>query len=127
SADKDGFATAREPGHQLDTTAGTEVVLVMAEGVEFSVRVLSPEGQPVAGASGKLISESGDTRGFADAGRMLTSLFAGKGVSNSKGLLALGNFAPGKYQLEVSRGGLRAKQAVKLEEGPPQTLTLRLE
>ncbi|HTF90667.1 MAG TPA: carboxypeptidase regulatory-like domain-containing protein [Planctomycetota bacterium] len=127
SADKDGFATAREQAHQLGQVSGAEVVLVMAEGVEFSVRVLSPQGQPIAGASGNLISESGDTRGFADAGRMLTSLFAGKGVSNSKGLLALGNFAPGNYQLEVSRGSLRAKQAVKLEEGPPQTLTVRLE
>ena len=104
-----------------------EAVLVMAEGVEFSVRVLSAQGQPIPGASGRLISEAGDSPGFADAGRMLTSLFAGKGVSNSKGILELGNFAPGSYSLEVSRGNQRAKQAVKLEEGPPLSLTVRLE
>ncbi|HUR28600.1 MAG TPA: carboxypeptidase-like regulatory domain-containing protein, partial [Planctomycetota bacterium] len=127
SADKDGFASARERGHMLNETSTAEVVLVLAEGVEVTVRVLSPQGQPIAGASGKLVSEAGDSRGFADAGRMLSSLFAGKGVSNSKGLLSLGNFSPGKYSLEVSRGSQRAKQAVVLEEGPPFSVTVRLE
>ncbi len=127
TADKDGFATARERAHPLSDVASAEARLVMAEGIEFSVRVLSPQGLPIPGASGKLVSASGDSRGFADAGRMLTSLFAGKGVSNSKGILALGNFAPGDYSLEVSRGAMRAKQQVKLEEGPPLTLTVRLE
>ena len=127
SADKDGFASAREQGHVLTDTAATEAVLVLVEGVEFSVRVLSSQGQPIPGASGRLTSKAGDSRGFADAGRMLTSLFAGKGVSNSKGLLSMGNFAPGKYSLEIARGTQRAKQAVLLEEGPPLTLTVRLE
>jgi protocatechuate 3,4-dioxygenase beta subunit len=127
TADKDGFATAREKAHVLSETGNAEVTFVMAEGVEFSVRVLSPQGAPIPGASGRLVSEAGDSRGFADAGRMLTSLFAGKGVSNTKGLLAMGNFAPGKYSLEVSRGNQRAKLAVVLEEGPPLTMTVRLE
>ena len=126
TADKDGFATAREDKYSLTESGAAECVLVLAEGVEVSVRVLSAQGEPIAGATGKLVSEAGEAKGFADAGRMLTSLFAGKGVSNSKGMLALGNFAPGKYSLEVSRGGQRASESVVLEEGPALTITLRL-
>ncbi len=126
NADKDGFASARLEGYTLGELVGPECILVLAEGVEVSVRVLSSAGDPVAGASGQLVAAGGGARGFADAGRLLTSLFAGKGVSNSKGILELGNFAPGEYALEVSRGSQRAKQTVVLEEGPPQTFTVRL-
>ena len=127
SASKDGFAAATQRGAVLSEASGDLPPLVLAEGVEASVRVLDAEGRPLAGAGGRLVSESGESSVLGDAGRVLTGLFAGKGVSNTKGLLELGNFAPGKYTLEVSRGGRRASRAVELSEGPPVTFTIRLE
>jgi hypothetical protein len=62
----------------------------------------------------------------ADVGRALTNLFAGKGVSNSAGILDLGVHAPGEYRLEVQRGLERVAESVKIEATDKVELRVRL-
>lgn len=127
SAGKDGYAAAHDKGRVLTEAGAEECVLVLSQGVEARVRVLSAQGEPLPGASGRLVSESDAGGMFGDAGRMLSRMFAGQGVSNAQGLLSLGNHDPGKYTLEISRGSLRASRAVELVEGPPVVFTVRME
>lgn len=127
TADKDGFAGARREGVEVSAGGDPSVDFVLERGVEARVRVLGSGGEPIAGARGRLIAPDAAAGASVDAGRALTRLFSGQGVSNTQGLLDLGNFAPGKYTLEVSRGDQRARQAVELEEGGAVTFTVRLQ
>jgi hypothetical protein len=128
TANKDGYAQVVVKQYELKSQGSKPLELVLREGVQVSVRVFGANGQPVSGATGRLIAKDGAQGGAsADAGRFFERFFSGAGVSDAKGVLELGNFGPGEYTLEVRRGLSQAPtQAVKLEEGAAVELRARL-
>jgi protocatechuate 3,4-dioxygenase beta subunit len=127
SASADGFASTTKRSVVVDLEHRDAVEITLPRGVEVSVKVLGPDGQPVTGATGRLV-RAGETQPVngADVGRAFTNLFSGKGVSDSKGVLELGKFEPGAYRLEVQRGQQRAQEDVKIDAGGPIELRVRL-
>lgn len=126
SASADGFADTLAREVPVSAEKSAPVDLIVRKGVEVSVKVTSA-GRPVSGATGRLVPlERGAGVAGADVGRAITNLFAGKGVSNSAGVLALGVHAPGDYKLEVQRGLERVEETVKIESTDKLELRVRL-
>ena len=91
------------------------------------MKIVGATGQPVQGATGRLVRKDGVAEvGANDVGRAFTNLFNGKGVSDAKGVLALGTFNAGDYRLEVQRGAERAQDDVTLAGSGEQVLRIRL-
>lgn len=127
SASADGYASKTLKGLVVDAEHLAALEIELPRGVEVSVKVLAANGQPVSGATGRLTKKGEEqTASGADLGRAFTNLFAGKGVSSSSGLLALGSFEPGEYVLQVQRGSQRAEEEVALVAGGPVELRVRL-
>lgn len=126
SVSADGFADTVSEDVPVRGSSTTPFDVTVREGVEVTVRVTSA-GRPVTGATGRLtpLARGRDVAG-ADVGRAITNLFAGKGVSNTAGLLALGVQAPGVYRLEVQRGLERFEEEVTIEALDKVELRARL-
>lgn len=127
SASADGFADALASKVVVSSVQSAPFDLTLVKGVEVVVRV-TRAGRPVAGATGRLapLEREGALAG-ADVGRAISNLFAGKGVSDSAGMLELGMLAPGEYRLEVQRGLERYEERVTLAPAERVELRARLE
>jgi protocatechuate 3,4-dioxygenase beta subunit len=126
SASADGFADTSASAVQVSAQRSEPLELTLRAGVSVSVRVTSA-GRPVTGATGRLAPlEGGATPTGADVGRTLSNLFAGKGVSDTSGVLELGVHAPGQYRLEVQRGLDKVVETVTIEATDKQELRVRL-
>lgn len=126
SASADGFADTLAPAVEVSGQRAEPLELKLRAGVSVSVRVTSA-GRPVTGATGRLAPlEGGATPTGADVGRTLSNLFAGKGVSDTSGVLELGVHAPGQYRLEVQRGLDKVVETVTIEALDKQELRVRL-
>jgi protocatechuate 3,4-dioxygenase beta subunit len=128
SASAERFASTTKSAVVVDLAHHDALEITLTHGVEVSVTVLGSDGRPVTGATGRLVrAGQAQPASGADVGRAVTNLFAGKGVSDSKGVLDLGLFEPGAYRLEVQRGAQRAGEDVKVEAGGPVELRARLQ
>lgn len=116
SASHERFAAAKIVDHELAKGAEKSLEFVLQEGVAVRVRVVGSDGAPLAGATATLTSRGG-AGDVADWNRTFTNLFEGKGVTDAKGELFLGHFAPGEYTLSVRRGFSKVDDEVKLEAG----------
>jgi protocatechuate 3,4-dioxygenase beta subunit len=126
TASADGFAPAIAAGIDLSGGGRDDLVLALVRGVRVRALVLAPDGSPAAGALGRLLPADGPAA--IDPEAELEGLFRGDRVTGASGELDLGLFLPGRYHLEVVRGGQRgALEDVLLEEGPPVELLVRLE
>jgi 5-hydroxyisourate hydrolase-like protein (transthyretin family) len=126
SASAEGFADTLLRDVAVSAERSTPVDVIVRNGVAVSVKVTSA-GRPVSGATGRLVPQGRESEvAGADVGRALTNLFAGKGVSNSAGILDLGVHAPGEYRLEVQRGLERVAESVKIEATDKVELRVRL-
>ncbi|MCY3003232.1 MAG: carboxypeptidase regulatory-like domain-containing protein [Planctomycetota bacterium] len=127
SVTADGFADAERKDVEVGAANAKPVELQLAQGIDVRVKVLGSNGQPVAGATGRLVPKGRaaavDER---DVGRAFNNLFNGKGVSDSKGMLGLGSFGAGEYVLEVQRGTEKASEDVTLGGSAPVELRVRL-
>ncbi|MEM7307373.1 MAG: carboxypeptidase regulatory-like domain-containing protein [Planctomycetota bacterium] len=129
TASADGFADAPVQVVEVTAEAAPDVVLTLTEGVDVVVLVRDPAGQPLQGATGRLVSEAGSGKAaVASLDRTLEGLFSGEGVSGPDGVLRLGKHAPGTYRLEVGRGTQRATlEGVTLSAGIPLELDVELD
>ncbi len=95
--------------------AGTEVGLALALAYRIPVRVISPDGSPVAGAR--------VTVGYASVG-MLQQV----GETGPEGQVAIGPIVPGPYVVSADADGYLPSESVQVDLGatplPTQTLTL---
>lgn len=127
SATHERYATGRVADHELVKGVEAPLEIVLQDGVPVSVQVRGPDGSPLAGASATLLAQGGSGTGdVADWSRTFTNLFEGKGVSDAKGELALGHFAPGTYALSVRRGFTRHDETVEIEAGGAVVLRVTL-
>ncbi|MCZ6596315.1 MAG: carboxypeptidase-like regulatory domain-containing protein [Planctomycetota bacterium] len=129
TATADDYADA--PAQEVEIAAGPnpEIEIVLYRGTEVKVWVFGPDGEPVQGATGRLVPRIGpEVPEVASLDRTIQGLFSGQGLSGPQGLLHLGRYAPGEYRLEVRRGSLAAvEEPVRLEQGPPVELEVRLQ
>lgn len=127
SVSADGFADTVASKVKVSSAQTAPYDVTLVKGIEVTVRV-TRAGRPVAGATGRLapLEREGAVAG-ADVGRAISNLFAGKGVSDSAGVLELGMLAPGEYRLEVQRGLERYEEIVKLSNAERVELRARLE
>jgi hypothetical protein len=127
SASADGFASKTVKDVVVDPERAEPLAIELVRGVEVSIRVIAANGQPLSGATGRL-ARKGQTQTVdgGDLGRAFGNLFAGKGVSGSDGVLALGSFEPGEYVLQVQRGAQRVEQDVALAAGGPVEVRVHL-
>jgi len=126
SAAHDDYAEGRTSGIEVERGGTPEVELVLQPGIEVTVRVIGADGRPVSGATGRLVPAGGD-EGPRDVQRLMGSLFSGAGVSDKDGMLALGRFLPGEYELVAQRGISRSElQKVKVSGSGPVRLRARL-
>ncbi|MBK7824404.1 carboxypeptidase-like regulatory domain-containing protein [Nannocystis sp.] len=95
--------------------AGTEVGLALALAYRIPVRVISPDGAPVAGAR--------VTVGYASVG-----LLQQVGETGPEGQVAIGPIVPGPYVVSADADGYLPSEAIQVDLGatplPTQTLTL---
>lgn len=95
--------------------AGTEVGLALALAYRIPVRVISPDGSPVAGAR--------VTVGYASVG-MLQQV----GETGPEGQVAIGPIVPGPYVVSADADGYLPSESIQVDLGatplPTQTLTL---
>lgn len=126
SASAEGYADTLLVDVEVSAARATPFDITVARGVDVTVKVTSA-GRPVTGATGRLVRiERGAGLAGADFGRTLTNLFAGKGVSDSSGVLELGVHAPGEYRLEVQRGLERVEERVQIDATDKIELRVRL-
>lgn len=113
---------AAEPGGQEyasipleNLSAGTEVGLALALAYRIPVRVISPDGAPVAGAR--------VTVGYASVG-----LLQQIGETGPEGQVAIGPIVPGPYVVSADADGYLPSESIQVDLGatplPTQTLTL---
>ena len=121
------YAPRRRSDVELARGSTAELPLTLESGIQVDVLVLGEGGQPVSGASARLVRlDAGEDP--TESERAFRSLFEGGGVSDAGGRLSLGAYLPGNYRLEAQRGsGRSASREVELEEGSSSTqLRIRL-
>jgi protocatechuate 3,4-dioxygenase beta subunit len=127
TANADGFADASVKDVRVDAARSEPLEIVLQAGIAVHIKVVGATGQPVSGATGRLVPKG---RAAAvtgnDVGRAIGGLFAGKGVSDSKGELDLGTFGAGEYTLYVQRGTLRVEEPLALSGPGPVEARVRL-
>ncbi|MCE9593237.1 MAG: carboxypeptidase regulatory-like domain-containing protein [Planctomycetes bacterium] len=102
------------------------VELALQPGVAVTVRVSAADGSPLAGAATTLTAKGGGESGGTDWNQAFSNLFEGKGVTNARGEIALGHFAPGDYVLDVRRALSKTQQQVHVEAGGDVVLRVTL-
>jgi protocatechuate 3,4-dioxygenase beta subunit len=126
SASDRGTSAVREI--VLGSEPSAPLVIELRPGVPVACEVRDAQGAPLQGALGRLVAltKSGQaTTGGLD--QSLEGLLTGEGVSRPDGILELGEFAPGSYRLEVSRGSLsHVRSPVVVEEGGKLFFTVEL-
>jgi protocatechuate 3,4-dioxygenase beta subunit len=113
----------------VDFGSTPDLDLVLEPGVQVRVLVSGPGGQPVQGATGRLVAaDGGAVPDLQSARRALDGIFRGKGLSGVDGVLDLGRHRPGEYRLEVRRGDREAiVDGVRVVEGDLTELQVELE
>lgn len=102
----DGYAERRV--QDVRSSQGVEATAIALErGVPVRLRALDAQGQPLAGAIGRLIPLDSGAGASLDARRAIGGLFKGQGVSGLDGWIEVGPTMPGRYRIEASRGALR--------------------
>ena len=124
--DVGAYASKHPATHMQEVTLGEDATpqleFIVQTGVGVRVHVVGSDGAPVQGATGRMVSLEGPTLpDSVNAGQRIENLFrGGKGMSNADGDLDLGEFAPGRYRLEVVRGDQRGEIGeVQLTQGAP--------
>ncbi|MDF1798804.1 MAG: carboxypeptidase-like regulatory domain-containing protein [Planctomycetota bacterium] len=112
-----GFAT--QAGLEVEVADdGAELDVVLHRGTPVEVLVLAADGSPAPGAIANLTHVAGEDPGGERANQALETWFSGKGVAGLNGVVDLGRFAPGTYELQVRRGGVSATiEGIEVPEG----------
>ncbi|HED65531.1 MAG TPA: carboxypeptidase regulatory-like domain-containing protein, partial [Planctomycetes bacterium] len=93
-----GYAVFEEQGLALPRGESVDRTVVLGRGGEVVVRVMDPEGQPVAGA--QVLH-----RGVGEQGPSFGNPFGGGGeVTDSSGEVVFEHLAPGRHEFRVSDG-----------------------
>ncbi|MBI5434361.1 MAG: carboxypeptidase regulatory-like domain-containing protein [Planctomycetes bacterium] len=127
SATHERFAGAKIADFELVKGEEKSVEIVLQEGVPVKVRVSAADGSPLSGATATLTAKGGAATGdVTDWNRTFNNLFEGKGVTDTRGELELGYFAPGAYALSVRRAFQKAEQDVEIDAGGEVVLRVTL-
>lgn len=118
TARADGYAPATRAGLELDPEHLPEPqVLVLERGLDVTVKVRTPGGAPVEGATAALVVLDGVPEASLDPGRLVQAFFRGEATTNAEGELRLGTFGAGPHQLTVRKGFSETKRTVELPRG----------
>jgi len=115
-ATAEDFADRAVRGVEIDG-AGGELDLQLDRGVEVVVRVFARDGTPASGATARLVAVADVPENGDSVGNALRDFFSGKATTDADGRMALGQYGPGEYRLEVQQGSTRQSDEVTLESG----------
>lgn len=121
-----GFAT--QAGLEVEVgDEGAELDVVLRRGTPVEVLVMTANGSPAPGAIANLTHVAGEDASGDRADKALETWFSGKGVAGLNGVVDLGRFAPGIYELKVRRGGVSATiEGIEVPEGGELRLKAQL-
>jgi len=113
-ASRDGHAEGVLEGVELapgsPPGSADGLVVALPRGAPVDLRVFGPDGRPVSGAVATAFAESGRAvASTLEPGGGFVDWFAGETGTDADGRSSLGLLAPGRYRLEVQRGGWRGE------------------
>lgn len=120
-ASAEGFADRAVRDIDVDESGG-ELDLTLERGIEVNVRVFDEDGSPAAGATARLMPLGDVPQAGDSVGNALRSFFSGKTTTDADGRMALGQFGPGEYRLEVALGSRQQADEVTLDAGQLEIL-----
>lgn len=104
---------------------GDALVLAFTRGARLDVMATGENGEPIEGASPKLLSLDGAPPEDFLISSQLTSSWNG-GATDSAGRLSIGALAPGTYRIELRQGDRRGEGTAMLTDGRTTTLAIAL-